>query len=887
MGDGKTKSRGRGRLGRAFRWAPSTLLRPVALAALGAVALFAAFSPSPAGAAFGFESLSSTFSPVGGADAQLSAGAHPESWTTTLAFNSAGPPGERHPEGSLKDLRVELPAGLIAAPGLLPHCSHADFLQEACPPSTAVGSIDFVVAEPLSPSTVFLLEAIPGQAAELGFYAFQIPVTIEISISPVPPHNLIASFTNASQATELFGSTLRLEGIPNGHAFLTLPRACAEPLQANFSASSWQDPTDFARGTAPEPQSVAGCGSLAYSPSLEVAPTTAQTASTSGVDLNFDAPDAGLLSVDDRAAADTESATVTLPPGLTINPPVAAGLTACDAAQLSAETSESEPGEVCPEGSKLGNATVTTPLFSEAIVGSVYLGMPEGSADAVSTSQANARFGLYLVLRDAERGLFLSFPLQVDADVETGRLTVSMEQIPQLPITHLELHLNSGPRAPLTTSATCGSEAITYSLTPSSGNPAVEGVDKFTTSASDCTARFAPSLSAGTISAAAGHSAPFVFELGQGAADPDLAGLSITLPPGLSAAFTGIASCPDSQATSGDCPGGSKLGYARIALGSGPEPLWVPPGEEPDSAVYLAGPYKGAPYSLVIVVPARAGPFDLGTVVLRAPITIDPLTAQAGLSIEGLPQILAGVPLHYRTIRVVLDRPGFIRNPTSCEPSRITGTALAADGSTANISTRFQATDCAALEFKPRLSLRLSGALGRNGHPAARAVLRGDADGAAVSSADFTLPAGELLDLSHLRGLCPRGVVVTRCSKKALLGHLRLQTSLLDAPLEGSVYLRVPSHRLPELSAEVSSGGLAFAVDGRITRAKGRLGFSLGSIPDVPLTEAVLELPGGRKGLIVNSGSLCASPRRVKASFSAHNGMKRRLSVPAQVAGCR
>jgi hypothetical protein len=234
---------------------------------------------------------------------------------------------------------------------------------------------------------------------------------------------------------------------------------------------------------------------------------------------------------------------------------------------------------------------------------------------------------------------------------------------------------------------------------------------------------------------------------------------------------------------------------------------------------------------------------------------------------------------------VVLDRPGFIRNPTSCEPTEIAGSARAADGSTADISSRFQAADCAALGFKPRLSLRLSGALGRNGHPTARAVLHGDPAGATVSSAEFRLPTGELLDLRHLRGLCPWSVAVARCPKKSLIGRLRLQTSLLGAPLEGSVYLRVPSHRLPELSAEVSGGGLAFAVDGRITHPKGRLGVRLGPIPDVPLSEAVLELPGGRNGLIVNSRSLCRFPNKVAATFTAHNGKHLQRGVRARVKG--
>jgi hypothetical protein len=874
----KKKSHRRGRFG------DRGVLTPILLLFLAAGAL-AVSLPSPARAAFGFEALSSSFTASGEVVDTFPAGSHPESWSLGIALTSVGPASERQPDGALKDLDIDVPPGVVAFPALLPQCSKDDFVENACPLSAVVGSISFVSTDKLKPAAVFLLEPAAGRAAQLGFHAEGYPATIDISVAPRPPFGIVVSMTNVTQALGLMGATMTLEGEPHGIPLLTLPRTCAQPLQMRFTAFSWQDPGAGVFGEAPEPQAVGDCQSLSYDPAVAIAPTTSDVASPSGIDMSLDAPDPGIADGGGRAAADTRSMTVTLPPGLTMNPPVADGLAVCTAAQLAAEMPDSSPGQGCPEAAKIGSATVTTPVFTEPIAGSICLGVPEGSDAPLATGGSASRLALYLILRDARRGVLVVLPLRVEADAQTGRLKVSLDEIPQIPITHLELHLNQGPRAPLSTSAACGPEAIGYSLTPSSGNPPVEGADQFSTGGPGCGARFAPSLSAGTTSAAAGHASPFVFKIEGGAAGPDLSGVEITMPPGLSASFAGVASCADGQAATGDCPAASKVGYVRIALGSGPEPLWVPAGEEPDSAVYLAGPYMGAPHSLVIVVPGQAGPFDLGTVVLRAPITVDPATAQASLSVEGLPQVLAGVPLRYRTVAVVLDRPGFIRNPTSCEPSAITGTAEAADGSTADISSRFQAADCAALSFKPKLSIRLSGGVGRGGHPGVRAVLRADPGGAAISSATVTLPPGELLDLRRLRGFCPRAVAVDRCPKSSLLGHLRLRTPLLDDPLGGSVYLRVPRHRLPEVSAEVRSGGLRFVVDGRVTARHGRFGIKLGSLPDIPLSEAVLSLPGGRKGIIVNSRSLCGSKKKVAATFTAHNGRRLRLGVRARVEG--
>jgi hypothetical protein len=342
----------------------------------------------------------------------------------------------------------------------------------------------------------------------------------------------------------------------------------------------------------------------------------------------------------------------------------------------------------------------------------------------------------------------------------------------------------------------------------------------------------------------------------------------LTLPPGLIANL-------------GSTPVGAEVGSARVESGVGPQPLDL------GGKVYLDGPYGGAPFSLRIVVPGQGGPFDLGTIVERLAVDVNPATAQVSVRADPLPQILEGVPLQLRRLRVDLDRPDFIRNPTSCEPMAISGSATTSLGQVAPLSTRFQVGGCAGLPFRPKLSLRFGGAIGADGHPRVLAIMSSAAGEATTSSAHFNLPAGELLDLRHLRGLCPRDLPVDECPRKSLLGNLRIDTPFLDAPFEGPVYLRVPSHRLPELSAGLHSGPLAFVLQGRTTDARGRFGFGLVSIPDIPISEAVLSLSGGRSGIIVNSRSLCGQRPQGRATIRAHNGARRHVNVSVRVDGCR
>lgn len=854
----------------------------VALAVVAAVLAFipAALGTSAARADFGFASLGSSFTDsTGEAPASLAAGSHPQRWTTTLAFNTIGPVGEERPDGALRDLTISLPPGMVGTPALLPACSHLGYLEDACPAATRVGTVGLWLGRKPQPieAPVYLLEPLRGRAAQLGFRAEGVPTTIDLSISPRPPFSLRATVTDVSQVAEIFGLTLTLEGEPGGSPFLTLPRSC-RLLETIFTASPWQPPPEAVTAAAGEEQTTAGCGSLAYEPTLAVAPTTSAAASPSGLDLDLDAPDSGIASAGGQAAADTVGATLQLPPGLTLDPPAASGLQSCTPAQLAAELPEPDPETGCPEASEVGTATVATPLFEKPVGGLLYVAEPDRPATARPGAEnpSDGLFALYLVLRDAERGVLLSLPIQVDADPATGRLTAGFTQLPELPLSHLSLRFNSGPHAPLSTPPGCAEHAISYSLQPSSGDPPLTGSETFATD-SDCGSRFEPSLSAGTVTNSAGSSAPFVLDLRHPATGPNLSSLRLTLPPGLAADFNAASTCPDSAAALAACPTSSRLGYVRIALGAGADPLWVPAGAEPDSDVYLAGPYRDAPYSLLVSVPAAAGPFDLGQVVLRAPVRIDPDTAQASVELGGLPQILKGVPLHYRAIRLVLDRPGLIRNPTSCEPMRIELTATAATGATESAGDRFQAADCAALAFHPRLSLRLSGGIGRNGHPAIEIVLKPRGPEANLERASLALPAGELVDARRIPPQCPRELPAEGCPAISRLGSATLRSPLLPQPLRGPIFLRAPSRRYPTLVAPLDAGQLRVLLHGRIVSAPGgRLRVLFTGLPDIPVSKATFTVDGGRRGIVVNSENLCGRQPRAAALLRAQNGKERR-----------
>jgi hypothetical protein len=855
----------------------------LAFAIAAAVLALSTLGSARASADFGFQKLDSTFTDDGGAPVSQ-AGSHPFAWTTTLELNTtAGPESREVPDQDLKDLRIQLPAGLVGTPSLLSRCSRADFLNQTCPAASALGTVALETTSAETKGTefpVYNLLPQPGSAAELGFIAASVPVTIEIGINPRPPYNLVVSLTNVSQLARFFGSVLTIHGASGEIPFLTLPRSCTGPLLTTFEADSWQEPGKWVSESVPTPSQPAGplgldgCADLGFSPRLTAAPTTKATQSPSGLDLSLDVDDEGWTKSQVRAQSEIREATFTLPEGMTTNPAVAAGLGVCTREDLARETPSLAPGGGCPNASKIGTVQVGTPLFEEPLAGSVFVAQPDNSATTKSGAENpfDALLALYVVVKSPTLGLLVDQAAKIDPDPKTGQLVVTLRELPQLPISNLELHLRAGNRSPLQSPPACGTYASRYRLAPWSGNAPFEGVSSFTIDQGCASGGFAPQLRAGTLDPRAGSSSPFVFELSRRDGEQNLAGLAVTLPPGVSARFAGVPLCPEALASSGACPATSRVGSVNVAAGAGAAPLWIPPTAESAAPVYLAGPYKRAPFSFVVRAPAQAGPFDLGTVTLRAAIYVDRRSAQATVRLDPLPQILRGVPIDYRAIHLELDRSGFVRNPTSCEPLRINGRVRSSQGETASPSAPFQASRCGRLGFKPKLALRLLGPAHRGAHPRFRATVTTGSGEANVRRFAATLPATELLDNRHIRTVCSVArFAASACPAGSIYGHAKAWSPLLDKPLQGPVYLRAGNHRLPDLVASLG-GQLQIDLAARVDSVRGRLRTTFDLVPDIPLSKVVLTMDGGGRGLFVNTGGLCAHRHRADASFKGQNG---------------
>lgn len=386
------------------------------------------------------------------------------------------------------------------------------------------------------------------------------------------------------------------------------------------------------------------------------------------------------------------------------------------------------------------------------------------------------------------------------------------------------------------------------------------------------TGAFSPGLSAGSANPSAGAFSAFLTTLTRSSGEQNISGVKVALPRGVLAKLAGMTLCEGAAAQAGDCPASSQIGTVQTAVGPGPSPLLIPqPGKDP-TAVYLTGPYKGAPYGIAVKVPAQAGPFDLGDVVTRASIDIDPETAQATVSSDPLPQYLEGVPVSYRTVHVAIDRPGFTINPTNCRSMDVEAEITSPGGAVARPGTRFQVGNCQSLGFRPKLSMRLIGKTNRGAHPRVRAILNARNGDANLSRAQVTLPRSAFLDQAHIRTVCTRVQFrANACPLGSIYGHARALSPLLDRPLEGPVYLRSSSHKLPDLVLALR-GQVDIDAVGRVDSVNGGIRVTFEGVPDAPVTQVVIDMQGGHKGLLVNSRNICAQTDRVTVELDGQNG---------------
>jgi hypothetical protein len=800
---------------------------------------------------------------------------------------------------------------------------------------------DFGVAYNLTPS--------PGSAAKIGIRVAKFGmITIDGGIRPSGKHNAFVSIDNITQLEPIAGSELVIWGNPSDPAhdeqrgaclftpapdkcsagvatvrpFITLPGSCEGPLQATLKARSWQNPGAWVERKATTedasgPVSPSGCGALGFASEVSATPTTTRAEGSSGLDFSLDINDPGLMSATGTAQSAIRKTVVRMPEGMTVNPAVAAGLQACSKAAYEAEALGSQS---CPDAAKIGDVEVETPLLEgEVLKGQLFVATPDdpGTSEPGAENPFDSLIAFYMVIKDPDLGILVSLPGRVDADAKTGQLTTTVgeapNEIPQFPFSHFRLHFREGDRGPLVTPPRCGTYSTDAFFTPWA-NPAATQVEsaRFDVSSGvaggPCpsgTPPFNPTFSAGSINNSAGQYSPFYLRLTRGDGEQDITRLDSVLPSGLTGKIAGLAKCSDVQIAAAkgktgrqelanpSCPAGSEIGHTLGGAGVGSQLLYVP------GKVYLGGPFGGDPLSIVAVTPAVAGPFDAGTVVVREALDLDPTTAEVlidGSHSDPIPHILKGVPLKLRDLRVYVDRPNFTLNPTGCQPKQTQATIFAtpfnplgAGGTSAIRTARYQAANCASLRFKPKVSLKLTGGTKRGAHPALQSVVdypKG-AGYANIAKAIVTFPHSAFLEQSHIRTVCTRVQFAAKnCPAGSIYGHVKATTPLLDEVVEGPVYLRSSSNPLPDLVFALR-GIVEVDVVARIDSIEGRIRAHLDSVPDVPVSKFVLNMQGGKKGLIVNSRNLCATTAKARVQLTAQSGKAYDTNPPVVAAGCK
>jgi hypothetical protein len=411
---------------------------------------------------------------------------------------------------------------------------------------------------------------------------------------------------------------------------------------------------------------------------------------------------------------------------------------------------------------------------------------------------------------------------------------------------------------------------------------------------------FSPKLSAGSTDSQGGAFSPFTVTISREDFEQNVSGFSLTLPRGVAASFVGIPRCEGDAAQTGACPPASRVGKVVAAVGVGPAPLWVPQEGKRPTAVYLAGPYKGAPTSIVAVVPKQAGPFDFGDEVVRTAVFVDPETAQATAKTDPLPQFVEGTPLFYKTINVQLDRPGFVLNPTSCARKETVASLTSTGGKSATPASSYAATGCSTLGFKPKIAFRLFGGTHRGSFPRLRATLKMPPGGANIGSTTVVLPRSEIIEQGHFRTICTKVQFAAKeCPPGSIYGFAKAKTPLIDGALEGPVYLRSHTERdkyvlpdvvvalkgPPSLPVEINLVGHVDSERRRLADGQmvGLLRTTFDAVPDAPVSEFTIELQGGDKGLFINSANLCQRTNRATTRFAGQNGLRATLHPALQI----
>jgi hypothetical protein len=903
-------------------------------------------SVSAAPPRFGVENLElNPLNENGSPDTQ--AGSHPFELTTTLDLNLKQGPQGALPVGLAKDLSFRLPPGLVGNPEVLPRCTEAQFtrlvleLASQCPDNTAIGVASLSLTEFFEQggvgklyAPVFNLVPNVGEPARFGFEILGVFVYLDTAVQAGGDYGVTVNVNNISQIVAFEGSQVTLWGSPadplhdsargscvklfgprgtcpvSGQVvvpFLTLPTSCTGPLKTSVLVDSWEEPNNLLEGSytlrdsAGTELGMDGCNRLPFNPSISVAPDGQAASTPTGLTVGIHVPQEATLTPTGLSEADVKDTTVTLPEGVALNPAAADGLGACSTEQIGFKgvaplsgTNLFSPGTAaCPEDSKVGTVQIQTPLLADPLEGAVYLA-------AQNQNPFGSLVALYIVAEDPKAGVLIKLAGEVKLS-ESGRIVSTFDNTPQLPFENLHLKFFGTARAPLSTPALCGGYTTTASIAPWSGNPPADSSSEFkiTTgpNGSPCAdpLPFAPSLTAGTTSIQAGGFSPFTMTMSREDGDQDLQGIQLHMPPGLSGLLAGVTLCGEAQANAGTCGPDSQIGETIVSVGLGGDPFSVKGGK-----VFITGPYEGAPFGLSIVNPAKAGPFDLGQVVVRARIEVDPVTSALTITTDNtgpyrIPTMLDGIPLQIKHVNVTVNRSGFTFNPTNCDPQAITGSLQSTQGASQDLSVPFQVTNCATLGFKPSFKVSTSGKTSRANGASLKVKLAYPkttfGSQANIKTVKVDLPKQLPSRLSTLQKACPDKTFNENpalCSTASRIGQAKATTPLIPVPLTGPVYF--VSHggaKFPELIIVLQGYGVTVDLHSETFISKqGITSSTFHTVPDVPVGTFELELPQGPFSALAANGGLCKSKLRMPTAFTAQNGAVIHQNTPIGVTGC-
>jgi hypothetical protein len=930
---------------------PASLMKPVV-------------SNGPA-ASFGVEEFSLVPEEEGGAvDAQ--AGSHPFQLATTFALNQGADLAS--PPALPRNLQFKLPAGLVGNATAVPECSDLDFANvvtggfvNRCPEDTAIGVAVITVDEPnhlsanlgplTAPVPLYNLTPEPGEPARFGFEFAQAPITLDTSVRTGSDYGVTVHVSNITQLANFLSATVAFWGVPgssshdesrgwgclaSGHfgleagqtclpsaetdppPFLTLPTSCSASFATSVEGVSWPTPADPAGVPLPSREyslqdsfgrtlGMTGCNQLPFDPAIEVAPDVQSTSSPTGLKVNVHVPQEVNENGGGLASSNVKNISVTLPEGVSLNPAGANGLEACSEAQVGYEHEEQGtgrdlfsatlPSPFCPDASKVGTVKITSPLIANPLEGAVYL-----------ASQGANPFGslvaMYIVAEDPVSGTLVKLPGEVHLS-ETGQVSATFNNNPQLPFEDAELHFFGGERAPLSTPAHCGTYTTQASFAPWSGNEPVGSSSSFEINTgpngSACPGAslpFSPSLTAGTTNINAGAFSPLVTTIGREDGQQNIQAVQLHMPPGLSGILTGVPLCGEAEANAGSCGAGSQIGSTIVSVGLGGDPYSVTGGK-----VYLTGPYQGAPFGLSIVNPAVAGPFNLGQVVVRAKIEVDPLTAALTITTGTIPHILDGIPLQIKHVNVTISRPGFTFNPTNCSPMSITGSIGSVEGASSAVQEHFQATNCASLKFAPKFAVSTKGRTTKKLGASLTAKVTEPAGSmgsqANIARVKVDLPIQLPSQLKTLQKACPAKTFeegFEECLKDAphsKVGEAVVYTPLLPVPLRGpAIFVSHGGEAFPSLTVVLQGYGVTIDLVGATDIKGGITSTTFKTVPDVPFSTFELTIPQGEyAALAVNlpekdHGDLCGQNLKMPTEFLAQNGAKINEDTPISISGC-